>query len=1085
MHPQNTAHLALLLLVFSAASASATVVWEEKFASEPTWAADSISPGVTEDVTATGTKFIRGGGRVDHRTSAGSDGAAGVMRLRPSDNPDGETRGFSILLDSTILTPGSYTLSYYLSTNASAEPEDYVHASVWEADSSGGSGSYTINVMPGVSALPTVDAGTATPALLGSKQTTLPDNTDFTLQSFDFNYTGGDVILLFATIEGNAGGDGQDVYFLDNVQITASDPPPSSSQPNIIFLFADDAGYQDFGFQDPLTGQTTEFLTPNLDQLAQQSILCSAAYVSSSVCSPSRAGLLSGRMQNRFGYEGNVANANDPNDGMPLDEKLIFERLGELGYEIGVVGKWHIGRHLTKQPKQRGVDYFYGMWGGSRQYFGTESSDDKRLRDNDGNWRSNWVNEPSFNGIAPDPTHGRHLTDAFGDAACEFIHANANTGQPFFLYLPFTTPHGPYDLSKAEDLALFSGFTDWTANHRNSAALVHAMDRAIGYILDRLEDPNNDGDTADSIAGNTIVVFTNDNGGPTNKDEAHRNFPLHGDKGSPYEGGHRVPFIVRIPDPANPGQYHVGTYAHAISTLDMYPTFVEAAGGTVEKQTDGVNLLPYLTGENTSPPHERLVWRRKPDWAILEGEWKLSGTSSGNRLNRINANGSGEPDDLSATYPEIRQDLLEKFVAYEVQFDKERWTDASSNRFDDFRFRESVATNQNFSTANAWTDGSSNKTMVTNDVYPNLSLEFRPRNDADYTANNDLDRLTALGFMLNEIVFAGSFGGTADRTATVTGNPMMFVNDQTGTPPGLRLDATSTSSSSYSFEIANDLILYNDFEITGESPLDYLVSGDISVFANPCSLTKSGAARVKLAGANAWGGTTRIQGGTLALASGMQTRSLEMMAGATLEMNLDNTITVDGTAALQGHLKVLPGTANSPTLIQATSISGRFTTTSLPAPPSGEHWQLVYTATSVELTTGAFPDTDGDLLDDNWEISQFGNLTASRGGNDNFDGDPDSDLMELITGTAANDPSSFFRTTVSAPAPSTLRIDFDGRTGRSYVIETSESLDGGDWTERSSIGPLGADGPQSLQYAAPGSPPALFGRIRISSDTGP
>ena len=430
MNPSSPSRLILLLLISSAASATAAV-WEEQFASEPVWAADSISPTITDDVTPGGTKFIRGGGRVNHQTTSGF-GDSTSIRLRPSDAPAGETRGFAILLDSTILTPGSYTLSYYLSTNASPEPEDYVHASVWEADSSGGSGSYTINVMPGVSTPPSVDAGTATPGLLGSKQTTLPDNTAYTLQSFEFNHTGGDVILMFATIEGNAGGDGQDTYFLDNIQITAPDPPTPSTQPNLVFLFSDDAGYQDFGFQDQLTGQTTGFLTPNLDQLAQQSILCRAGYVSASVCSPSRAGLLSGRMQNRFGYEGNVANTNDPNDGMPLDEKLIFERLGELGYQIGVVGKWHIGRHLSKQPKQRGVDYFYGFWGGSRAYFGTESLEENKLRDIDGNWRSNWINESSYNGIAPDPSLGRHLTDAFGDAACEFINAQANTGQPFF-----------------------------------------------------------------------------------------------------------------------------------------------------------------------------------------------------------------------------------------------------------------------------------------------------------------------------------------------------------------------------------------------------------------------------------------------------------------------------------------------------------------------------------------------------------------------------------------------------------------------------------------------------------------------------
>ncbi|MCK4563267.1 MAG: sulfatase-like hydrolase/transferase [Verrucomicrobia bacterium] len=848
---------------------------------------------------------------------------------------------------------------------------------------------------------------------------------------------------------------------------------PAASRPNVIFLFSDDAGYADFGLQNALSGAITEFLTPNLDQLALEGRVCTQAYVAAPVCSPSRAGLLSGRNQQRFGYEYNISNDNVFNDGMPLTEKILTERMGELGYTVGVVGKWHIGREAAKRPINRGVDYFFGLWSGSRPYFGIETDNEKKIRDiNDTHLM--WNTLPSFNSIAPDPMLGRHLTDAFGDAACEFIDTHADDAEPFFLYVPFTSPHGPHDLAKASDLALFSG-ASLTADGKNSAALTHAMDRAVGYILDCLD--------AHSIATNTIVFFTNDNGGPIDADAAHRNTPLRGGKSSSYEGGLRVPFIVRLPNPDNPGQYCSGVYTNPVTTYDIYPTFVEAAGGTVNKQTDGVNLVPYLTGQNTNAPHGLLPWRMGSNWAIREGSWKLVHSGSdGIRLSLLQDNGKGEWVDKSAIEPAIRQDLLEKFTAWETQLDKPRHSTSNpANRFDAFRFRQGVGTSMDWSDSNGWKNAATGTeiTMMTADAYANLSIEFQPKDQYSYVANNDLTRISELTFMLNELKFAGSFDGTVDLTGTLAGNPLLFVNDLNGNAPAINLGSYTTSASSFIFNIDTDLILYNDLEITGNSTLGYVINGNISAYTEPCSITKTGTATLALTGINTYGGATSIQGGTLRIANSLQTAQLQVVDAATFEMDLDDTILVDGTATLGGMLAVNPGTSTHAILIAADAIAGTFHSTSLPPPPPGQHWRLEYSPTNVVLRAGATADTDGDKLSDDWEIAQFGNLTTSRGGNDNFDGDRSSDLVEYLAGTSATNPASYFQTVLTEVGFGTIEVEFDGISNRTYILETSETLSNA-WNFGESVGPLPTNGPQTLRHTVPGDPASLFGRIGIS-----
>jgi arylsulfatase A-like enzyme len=280
------------------------------------------------------------------------------------------------------------------------------------------------------------------------------------------------------------------------------------SRPNIVFIVSDDAGYADYGFMNQFTGQTTQFKTPRLDDLALQSTVFSNAYVSGQLCSFSRAGFLTGRYSQRFGFEWNMADNGAANDGLPTDQVTIMERMRDLGYRTGMVGKWHLGQAPQFHPTNQGVDEFYGVLHGARLYF--ESPGQPPI------YRQTapiaWQTEASFNNIPNDPTFGRMLTDAFGDEASRFIANHAADAEPFALYVPFTAPHAPNVQWKASDLAQFSGST-LSAARRGAAALAYGLDRNVGEILDRIDDPNRDGDTSDSIRDNTIVVFMNDNGG--------------------------------------------------------------------------------------------------------------------------------------------------------------------------------------------------------------------------------------------------------------------------------------------------------------------------------------------------------------------------------------------------------------------------------------------------------------------------------------------------------------------------------------------------------------------------------------------
>jgi len=417
-------------------------------------------------------------------------------------------------------------------------------------------------------------------------------------------------------------------------------------QPNIVLLFADDAGYADFGFQG-----SKEMLTPNLDKLASEGVRFTQAYVTHPTCGPSRAGLITGKSQYRFGYEENnvptymseVSAVDGTEMGLPVDEVTMADYLKKLGYTTAVYGKWHLGGADRFHPTKRGFDEFYGFRGGARSYF-------------------EYLDEPKDHmnkmerGFGNFEEHKGYLTDALADESLLFIEKSAKAKKPFFAFLSFNAVHTPMD-ANPEDLAKFPNLT---GKRKIVAAMSLALDRAAGKVLDKLKELG--------IDDNTIVVFTNDS--PTDAN-ASSNLPLSGIKATHLEGGIRVPFIMKFP-----GRLKAGTiYDFPISTFDLLPTFFNAAGGDTNdlKDIDGVDLLPYINGQNTERPHETLFWKRDARAVIRKGDWKLI------RFPDRPAELFYLPDDvkelnnLAASETERYLEMYKELFAWEATLERPRW----------------------------------------------------------------------------------------------------------------------------------------------------------------------------------------------------------------------------------------------------------------------------------------------------------------------------------------------------------------------------------------------------------------------------
>lgn len=417
----------------------------------------------------------------------------------------------------------------------------------------------------------------------------------------------------------------------------------AAQQPNIVLFFADDAGYADFGFQG-----STEYQTPHLDKLAKAGIRCAQAYVSAAVCGPSRAGLLTGIYQQRFGFDENnvpgaMSNAGFTGEdmGLPLSQRTIADYLKAQGYRSIVLGKWHQGGADRFHPLKRGFDEFYGFRGGARSYW--ESANPGFLN----------KMERNFGKFAE---HKGYLTDALADEACAFIDRNKQG--PFFVYLAFNAVHSPMHALK-EDL---DRFPQIRGNRKTLAAMTLAMDRACGKVLDKLEELG--------LADNTLVVFTNDNGGPTDANSSS-NAPLSGVKGTHLEGGIRVPFVIKWPGRIKAG----ATYEHPVSILDLLPTFVEASGGDISalKGLDGKSLIPFLSGSRTDRPHQTLYWKKDTRAAVRDGDWKLIRLPDRPAELYDLSKDPSEVTDLAVLRPEKTRELYKKLFEWELELERPIW----------------------------------------------------------------------------------------------------------------------------------------------------------------------------------------------------------------------------------------------------------------------------------------------------------------------------------------------------------------------------------------------------------------------------
>lgn len=423
----------------------------------------------------------------------------------------------------------------------------------------------------------------------------------------------------------------------------------AATLPNILVLLADDLGYADLGIQG-----SKDIATPQIDSIAKSGVRFTAGYVSSAMCSPSRAGLLTGRSQSRFGHDINWEPEwpVDPKDtrGLPLTEKTFGDHLKPAGYHTGVVGKWHLGEAPPFHPHKRGFDEFFGFIGGGHNYPTDTYRDTPPL--------SHYNTRLERDG-APQPTAPGYLTTLLGEESAAFIHRNKE--KPWMLYAAFNAPHTPLQATP-ELLERVNHIAD--EKRRTYAAMVVGMDDAIGRILQQLRE--------DGLEERTLVFFLSDNGGPP-EDNASNNAPLRGRKGQMWEGGIRVPFIFQWKGVIPAGK----TYDRPVSSMDILPTALAAAGmsSIASEKLDGVDLLPYLTGKKSGDPHEMLFWRiaERSIWAVRSGDHKLVKQGAKIALYDLSKD-TREARDLASKLPDEQARLQKAFDAWHATLEEPRWT---------------------------------------------------------------------------------------------------------------------------------------------------------------------------------------------------------------------------------------------------------------------------------------------------------------------------------------------------------------------------------------------------------------------------
>ena len=374
--------------------------------------------------------------------------------------------------------------------------------------------------------------------------------------------------------------------------------------PNLIVILTDDQGYADVGFNG-----CKDIPTPNLDSIARNGVQFTSGYVSFSVCSPSRAGLLTGRYEQRFGHERNPRfEPENRQSGLPLTETTLADTLGKVGYQSGIIGKWHLGAHPDLHPLKRGFNEFFGMLGGGHRYFPEEltlkETSQAKSQSEEDSYRL-WI----LRNHEPVKTT-QYLTDEFSDEAVRFI-ARHKAG-PFFLYLAYNAPHGPLQATEK----YLSRFPDIkNPNRRTYAAMVSAVDDGVGRVLDELR--------KQGMENNTLVFYLSDNGGPTQAERLPTTILCAVRKA--VRG--KVAFACRSPSSGRgicrKGWFMKSPSSRSISLRPSPPW--PSAPANPDRPLDGVNLMPYLTGKQSGDPHDAIYLRMfdKGAFAVRTGDHKL------------------------------------------------------------------------------------------------------------------------------------------------------------------------------------------------------------------------------------------------------------------------------------------------------------------------------------------------------------------------------------------------------------------------------------------------------------------------------
>lgn len=415
------------------------------------------------------------------------------------------------------------------------------------------------------------------------------------------------------------------------------------AKPNIVVIVADD-----FGFADASYNGCLDYETPHLDALAASGVRFTTGYVTHPYCSPSRAAILTGRYQQRFGHEANPPFApDDAAIGTDVREIMLPAMLREAGYRTAAIGKWHLGSAPPLLPQARGFDEFFGFPGGGYSYYGIpnpRTPADRIVR----------------NGSIVPPSEIAYLTDDFSDEAVAFVGRNRRA--PFFLYLAYNAVHAPNQAP-----ARYLERTRHIENGPRSvyAAQAIAMDDGIGRVVEALR--------RNGVWNNTLVFFLSDNGGRT---DGADNRPLRGHKGMLFEGGIRVPFLLSWPDRLPRGT----AYQQPVSALDIFPTALAAAGAgpPAGQALDGVDLSPYLTGAAGGSPHDALYWRALggQGWAVRNRRYKLMRRSATGQIHLFDLEADpNERRDVAAERPEVARELRELYERWNAQMVPPRWTD--------------------------------------------------------------------------------------------------------------------------------------------------------------------------------------------------------------------------------------------------------------------------------------------------------------------------------------------------------------------------------------------------------------------------